>query len=168
MNICDQCHQGHINRVTGIGRTATGPDGQSFNIPDDLAIPTCDSCGARMFDTAVIGELAHAESKERNQKDEDNVDRWTAFAMVLGFDELAKSAKTLGEKTFFRMARDAAERGYTRRGGSINRIEQDGEATILVLQDRMPHIIFHARDIELMRTAVAAYDASSTKEPKDA
>lgn len=72
-----------------------------------------------------------------------------------GYNELAKKAEKLGEKVFCRLARDAAQRASEKLGVKIA-IERD--ATILTLGSRMPYIEFTAKDIDMMRAAVADFD----------
>ena len=81
--------------------------------------------------------------------------RWDALAAIIGFNELATNAKTLGEKVYFRMARDAAEKRYASLGGELNKSSVG--PTILTIGPG-PFIEFAERDIELMRDAVAKFD----------
>lgn len=93
--------------------------------------------------------------------DEELVGLWGFIAMALGYNELAtRQAKTLGQKVYFRMARDSALLEVERRGGSVPMADPPGEE-VLRLEDvgGPPHVVFRERDIELMREAVAAYDA---------
>jgi hypothetical protein len=85
-------------------------------------------------------------------------ERWAAAAMCLGFNELAKLGKTLGEKTYSRMMCAAAEEQFVKLGG--NRMFQE-EPSVVVLEtdDGLPWIKFRECDIELMREAVAKHDA---------
>jgi hypothetical protein len=86
--------------------------------------------------------------------------RWMQCALVFGYNELAKEAKTLGEKVCFRMARSHAHDLLLELGG---RVEMQGEAEILVLPDPMPRIAFAARDVEFMRRSVLEFDYESAK-----
>jgi hypothetical protein len=83
--------------------------------------------------------------------------RWAAAAYCLGYNELAKQAQNLGEKVFFRLARDSAVKSFIELGGNAPFTE---EPTVLELElpDQMPRIKFRAQDIELMRAAVQAED----------
>jgi len=81
---------------------------------------------------------------------------WHNVALVHGYNELAKTSKTLGEKVYFRLARDQAEEWAAQAGVKINRGDQGN--VVLELTAKPPFIVFHERDIELMREAVAAFD----------
>ena len=90
-----------------------------------------------------------------------NAERWHHLALVYGYNELAKLAETLGEKVFLRIARDHAEAECVRLGANITR--PDGLGPILVtLSETAPYVVFHERDIELMRAAVQTYDAAKS------
>jgi hypothetical protein len=82
---------------------------------------------------------------------------WHHVAMVYGYNELTKTSKTLAEKVYFRMGRDQAEQWAAEAGVKIGRGDQG--AVVLELTAAPPFITFHERDIELMREAVAAFDA---------
>lgn len=84
--------------------------------------------------------------------------RWRMVAMCIGYNELAKQAKILGEKLYFRILRDQCEDELKALGGDVI---FEREASILTLPDWMPHINFTAKDIELMRTALKAFDEDS-------
>lgn len=81
------------------------------------------------------------------------------LALIHGFNAMATMAITLGEKAYYRLLRDDAERRFEEMGGKINRIEE--HKPILVIPGAVPEIRFDARDIELMRECVARYDAAS-------
>ncbi len=96
--------------------------------------------------------------REREKKQRLIAKQWHYLALVVGYNELAKHKEnTLGELTYLRMGRDHAEAEYTRLGGagSIDRSAKP----IAILTDRPLHIVFTEKDIELMRAAVAEYDA---------
>lgn len=82
-----------------------------------------------------------------------------AVALVHGFNEMAARSTTLGEKTYYRMARDAAEKHFNALGGKIDRIDE--RQAILTIPGHVPEIRFDDRDVELMRACVARYDARS-------
>lgn len=81
--------------------------------------------------------------------------KWDALASIIGFNELATNGKTLGEKVYFRISRDAAEKRYASLGGELNKSSVG--PTILTIGPG-PFIEFAERDIELMRDAVAKFD----------
>lgn len=90
------------------------------------------------------------------EKDKEEFARqWQKVAMVYGFNELANQAKTLGEKVFFRMARDTVEDALVEEGFEVLKRDQ----TILQLPfPGPPFIRFTEKDIELMRETVKQYD----------
>jgi hypothetical protein len=96
-----------------------------------------------------------------SEKDKDltleNARKWDALARCHGYNELAKKATTLGEKTFCRLARDHAEQEYAKLGGRIE-INED-QTPVVILDEHIPHVRFYPRDIEMMREALRAYDA---------
>lgn len=83
--------------------------------------------------------------------------RWGAAALCIGYNELVKQAKTLGEKVYFRTCRNLAEEEFVKRGG--NRFVRTAGETVLKLDQPMLAVEFEARDIELMRKAVSTFDA---------
>jgi len=87
--------------------------------------------------------------------------RWHYVAMCYGYNELAKKAKTLGEKVYCRVARDKAEQDFLDAGGDIG-MTRDG-TPILTLPDTMPRIEFRESDLELMRAEIARVDALKKK-----
>lgn len=90
-------------------------------------------------------------------------DRWAALAYALGYNELTKHAKVLGEKIFFRLGRDVAVKRFVELGGHSNLFAREDSVLELETQDRMPHIKFKASDIELMRETVRIYDEEAGK-----
>lgn len=92
-----------------------------------------------------------------------------AIAMVIGYNELARTAQTLGERIFFRLARDAAEGVAREMGAQIERTE-DPERVVVTLSER-PRIELRERDLDLMRAALAAPQhpapQQGTKPPAD-
>lgn len=99
---------------------------------------------------AVAPEEDEATAKAR--------ERWHAAAVCLGFNECAKLAKTLGEKTYFRIMRQGAEEHFMSLGGA-RVFQQEPAVLTLTLDDGMPFVEFREQDIELMRATVAAHDA---------
>jgi hypothetical protein len=81
--------------------------------------------------------------------------KWDALASIIGFNELATNGRTLGEKVYFRMSRDAAEKRYAALGGELNK---SSVGPVVLTIGPGPFIEFAERDIELMRAAVAAFD----------
>ncbi len=98
-----------------------------------------------------------ATSAEPTVEDMERCQKWTALALLVGFNELTKTCKTLGERVFFRMARDQAELDYARLGGQIQKIPAEGDGHILVLKEPKPHIVFQERDLALMADTVVAH-----------
>ena len=99
------------------------------------------------------------ETSEPSAEDKAAHERWSATALCYGFNELAKMAKTLGEKVYFRMARDAAEQRFIELGGQ-KFITSEAAIATLDVGLGMPSIAFRPQDIELMRETVAIYDAA--------
>lgn len=60
--VCEQCNVGIMRSVAKPGRTMRGGRGR-FVIPANIAIPTCDQCGARHLDADLLEVLAVAEEK---------------------------------------------------------------------------------------------------------
>ena len=84
--------------------------------------------------------------------------------MCLGFNELAKLGKTLGEKTYSRMMRGAAEEQFVKLGGN-RMFQEEPSVVVLTTDDGLPWVKFRECDIELMREAVAAYDKGKRSTP---
>lgn len=98
--------------------------------------------------------------------DVDGAKRWHLVATCIGYNELAKMAKTLGEKVYFRLIRDATEERLIEHGGQRLFKGPDEIIVEISVPDHMPYIRLSDADIELMREAVAAYDARKTADPK--
>lgn len=94
----------------------------------------------------------------RNPMSDDLIlDQWAAIAIVKGMNELAREAETLGEKTFFRLFRDKAQKHAAELGIEF---QMNYNPIVVVLPGQMhPEITFYEQDIELMRHAVAEWDA---------
>jgi hypothetical protein len=86
-------------------------------------------------------------------------ERWTAIAVALGYNELAKTAKVLGEKVYFRLLRDKAADRIVELGGKAGLFSKDGTILEIETPDAMPSLKFRKEDIEIMREVVAAHDA---------
>jgi hypothetical protein len=94
-------------------------------------------------------ELVKEESVESHY-------RWQLIALVYGFNTLAKEAKTLAEKVYFRMARDHAEDELKTKGVGV--LANDSSRVLELPESGPPYIRFGERDIELMRETVRKYD----------
>ena len=84
------------------------------------------------------------------------IHQYQCAAMVYGFNEMARTATDLGEKTFFRGMREGAA-AQARDAGIEVLVAKNGWPTVLTLQAQ-PHVTFDERDIELMRKCVARHD----------
>jgi hypothetical protein len=87
---------------------------------------------------------------------------WDAIARMHGYNEMAKEAKTLGQRVYCRMARDAACEEAKQLGADITRTEVGGDA-VMTIDEVAPHIVFKADDIEMMREAVRVFDLEHPK-----
>ena len=86
------------------------------------------------------------------------------IALVFGYNELAKSATVLGDKVYYRLARDAAQEELIKQGGTLNVVNQE---TILTLPGHSVTVKFTEADIELMRQTVEQWDRDHPKEPSN-
>lgn len=89
--------------------------------------------------------------------------RWsqhTAIALVFGFNELAKKATTLGEKVYFRAARDAANEVAREEGVMVNIAPVNA---VLLLPGVPPRVTFSESDMVLMRAAVNEWFANKAE-----
>ena len=86
---------------------------------------------------------------------------WTLSALMLGFNELARQADTLGQRALARMFRDDAQRRLVEGGHA--RVNMTRPREILVLREQ-PHLAFDERDVELMRACVAQWDMKKAAE----
>jgi hypothetical protein len=89
-------------------------------------------------------------------EDQNTHDRWVQTALVLGFNECAKQAETLGEKAYFRIRRDAAHEEFVKLGGE--KFLHQAEPILEIRADERIWIRFSKSDIESMRQLVADYD----------
>lgn len=94
-----------------------------------------------------------------DDEDEKRHERWVQVALCYGFNELVKQTAVLGEKVYFRLARDVAEKHLVELGG-MRFIRDDESVATIDVGDRMPSVKFRATDIEAMRKAVADFDAA--------
>lgn len=100
------------------------------------------------------------KNDERFESTEDNLaaaERWDLLALTFGYNELAKTARTLGEKVWCRMSRDAARDALIDRGGDVKITSEEVICTI----SEMPKIAFTAKDIELMKAAIAEFERAA-------
>lgn len=87
---------------------------------------------------------------------------WSALALSLGYNELAKLGQRLGDKVYFRLLRDQSLKNFVGAGGHDTVFAKESEPVVTITVDRaMPHILFRERDIELMRECVAQHDAKA-------
>jgi hypothetical protein len=101
---------------------------------------------------------------EEEARDKQASERYTYLALALGYNELAKLGRSLGEKMYFRLARDQAVDMLVKAGGNGGKspfTEEQAVVTIHV-EDGMPWIKLLARDVDLMRAYVAEHDARGT------
>lgn len=84
------------------------------------------------------------------------------MAMALGYNELAKLGKTLGEKIWFRLNRDNVVELMLKDGGNggVSPFSEDESVITIEVPGRFPWIKLRAADVELMRAYVAEYDAT--------
>jgi hypothetical protein len=93
-----------------------------------------------------------------SEEDTKMTEWWTALALMLGYNELAKKGETLGHKVYFRLLRDECEKRFVELGGNADVFAKEPVVVEIVSPHPMPHILFRAQDFELMRDAVHAYD----------
>jgi hypothetical protein len=103
-------------------------------------------------------EVTSSEEPELSTDDQRLLDQWQAVALVHGMNELVKTAGTLGEKLFFRLFRDKAEKHAATLGIQF---QCTHNPVVLTLPGTMrPDFVFYEQDIELMRKTVADWDSS--------
>lgn len=114
-------------------------------------------CHCPLFD-------AYEEEKSRkageDAKHAADAEYWTMAATAVGFNELAKMGRTLGEKVYMRLFRDRAEELLTGAGHAAIFARDDAVAGVL---PGPPFIKFLASDIELMRQLVKEHDEKISK-----
>jgi hypothetical protein len=77
-------------------------------------------------------------------------------ALSIGYNEMVKMAPTLGQKVFYRVAREQAAETARSFGSEL---EWGRKGTVGTLRHGSLHICFLESDIEAMRDAVAKWDA---------
>ena len=82
-------------------------------------------------------------------------------AMVIGFNELAKQASTLGERLYFRLATAEAHEQFVALGGTP--FLKSPHDVVAAIEVKPVRIIFRESDIEQMRQAVAEFDARNAE-----
>ena len=87
------------------------------------------------------------------------------YALIIGYNELAKNTGALGERVYFRLCRDHALKCLQEAGGEMTMTNEND--VVLTLRDKPPYVKFRSKDIELMRKCVAEFDAESKKSPTD-
>lgn len=116
--------------------------------------------------TPGVKARAKKPAKPRMSKEDrghlEHARRTAILARLVGYNEMAKSALTLGEKVWFRFAVQAAHRELLEAGGKLEITE--GETPLMHIGERPPHINLYPRDIELMRAAVKAHDATAVRQ----
>lgn len=89
----------------------------------------------------------------------ENARKWDLLAKAIGYNELAKLGKTLGEKAYARMARDRAAKSYEEVTGLTGLFAKTESTVEIPVPGSMLHIRFGEQDIDLMRAAIAQYDS---------
>jgi hypothetical protein len=107
-----------------------------------------------------MGKALHrkptSSAKTVSKKTKDNASKISLLALVIGYNELAKQADVLGDKVWYRLAREDALKRLREAGGDLE--VTPGDKVILTLQEYPVRVAFTTADIELMRKAVADYD----------
>ncbi len=147
------------------GKTHCGGDRCDVDAySEDACECRCDRCGPWND---------HRDAWERKDEREADAARWASLALLVGYNELARNAKTLGERVYFRLCRGEAEEDYVARGGRIEILRQADDEVVLeiptgeevieaTVTEAMPRVAFQARDVELMRACVAEHDRRAT------
>jgi hypothetical protein len=115
------------------------------------ALAACDA--SRPVAPAGEGER---DGKPADSEADQNAKRWDCLALLMGYNELAKDATTLGAKMYLRMGRDVAHKRYEELGGQI---DITVTPPLVIVDTRPPWVALTQRDVDLMREAVADYDA---------
>lgn len=111
-------------------------------------------------DAVERDRASDAASDALTEEQQRNREMHLTLALIHGFNEMAMKAITLGEKVYYRLSRDAAEKRFDELGGTIKRVDE--RPTVLVIPGHVPEIRFDERDIGLMRECVARYDREAT------
>jgi hypothetical protein len=90
---------------------------------------------------------------EENKKP--NLETLSLLATCLGFNELAKQGKNLGQKVYYRLMRNTIQKRLLELGVEVKYTKQK---VVLTLDSYGPLIEFSDDDIELMRIAVREHD----------
>jgi hypothetical protein len=106
-------------------------------------------------------------SDEMTDEDKVKHEMWTVMAIALGYNELAKAADVLGEKVWFRLARDNAEAQFIALGG-YKVFTDEANALEIQVPGAPFYVKFRKQDIEAMRAVVAAHDAGTPDAQLDA
>lgn len=79
------------------------------------------------------------------------------LALVFGHNELAKKAESLGEKVYHRLASENYVKALHKLGRAF--VVHQPEGKFLEIKQGRACVTLYPRDIELMRKAIAEYDA---------
>lgn len=95
---------------------------------------------------------------------------WEALARLVGYNELARDATTLGGRMYLRLARDHALDQYVALGGKVEQAPagKPAEKPAIVVPTKPPFLVLTSADFELMRAALAEHDIASGAEPSEA
>ena len=102
----------------------------------------------------MAGEMTPDEALEKHRMH-------AAVALVLGFNDMAGRAETLGEKVYYRLARDHANDDAKALGVEVSMGHE--QPTLLTLPGGPPWVRFRETDIEMMRVCVVEHDAKKVK-----
>lgn len=113
-----------------------------------------------MQDTTGETQFQMSADNVQTEEEREKLGRyWSGLAMVLGYNELAKTVNDAGQKSFFRFMRDGLSKKWAEEdGGMEGFITYDDEKIVTITAQQPPHIVFYERDIEMMRDAVYEYD----------
>ncbi len=89
---------------------------------------------------------------------------WASLAAMLGYNELAKKADTLGSKCYFRFIRDAAQEKFIELGGNSDVFTKEDYIMKIEVNQGMPYVVFREQDIELMRDTIYFHDIKKREE----
>lgn len=95
---------------------------------------------------------------------------WHWVALAIGYNHIVlNDAKTLGEKMYFRLMRDAAVERLVGLGGKSPFSKDESPVVLqIVLPSGMPHFLLRERDIAQMRRVVEEHDLKKRKQTKTA
>jgi hypothetical protein len=111
----------------------------------------------------VVGHCPKGPRADEEVAATKNHELWTTLALCLGFNELAKLGKTLGDKVYARLFRDKHVENLIALGGNggVSPFADEKATVEIEMPAPMPWLRFRASDIELMRAVVAEHDAAS-------